>query len=140
MDSPCVGPFPPSTLTDVPIEYVIEQLRSLAPRYWENPETADCTISLSQFRFFESIFEANFIVLPVVPIPHVRYRPKYAAESSPLTKLRHSIDLYPSIAGNRITETSFNGTRQLTFKVSCFLTSQLIPITDHITYSCIWTI
>jgi len=51
MDSPCAGPFSPSTLTDVPIEYIIEQLRSLAPHYWENPETADCTISPSEFKF-----------------------------------------------------------------------------------------
>jgi len=55
MDSPCAGPLPPSTLTDVPIEYIIEQLRSLAPHYWENPETADCTISPSEFRFLKLI-------------------------------------------------------------------------------------
>jgi len=136
MDSPCAGPFSPSTLTDVPIEYIIEQLRSLAPHYWENPETADCTISPSEFKFSLSQFEANFIIFPVVPIPYIRHRPKEFSSSS---KFRHLIDLYPSATESRITETC-NGTRQLTFKASCFLPSQLIPETDHFTYSCTWTI
>lgn len=47
MDSSSPRHFPPSTLADVPIEYIIEQLRNLAPYYWEKPETADCTISPS---------------------------------------------------------------------------------------------
>jgi hypothetical protein len=47
MDSSSSQPFPLSTLADVPIEYIIEQLRNLAPYYWEKPETADCTISSS---------------------------------------------------------------------------------------------
>lgn len=47
MDSFSPRPFPPPTLAEVPIEYIIEQLRNLAPYYWENPATADCTISPS---------------------------------------------------------------------------------------------
>ncbi|KAH7915310.1 hypothetical protein BJ138DRAFT_1142154 [Hygrophoropsis aurantiaca] len=37
-------PFPPPSLADVPVEYIVEQLRNLAPHYWNRPETADCTI------------------------------------------------------------------------------------------------
>lgn len=38
-------PFPPPALADVPVEYIVDQLRNLAPHYWNKPETADCTIS-----------------------------------------------------------------------------------------------
>ncbi|OSX65554.1 hypothetical protein POSPLADRAFT_1054291 [Postia placenta MAD-698-R-SB12] len=37
-------PFPPPALADVPLEYIIDQLRRLAPHYWSKPETSDCTI------------------------------------------------------------------------------------------------
>ncbi|EPT04122.1 hypothetical protein FOMPIDRAFT_1046584 [Fomitopsis schrenkii] len=37
-------PFPPPPLAGVPIEYIIAQLRNLAPHYWRKPETSDCTI------------------------------------------------------------------------------------------------
>jgi hypothetical protein len=37
--------FPPPELKDVPLVYVLEQLRRLAPYYWSTPETADCTLS-----------------------------------------------------------------------------------------------
>ncbi|KZT69766.1 hypothetical protein DAEQUDRAFT_668924 [Daedalea quercina L-15889] len=37
-------PFPPPSLADVPTEYIIAQLRQLAPHYWRKPETSDCTI------------------------------------------------------------------------------------------------
>ncbi|OCH92133.1 hypothetical protein OBBRIDRAFT_833730 [Obba rivulosa] len=37
-------PFPPPALADVPLEYIIHQLRRLAPHYWSKPETSDCTI------------------------------------------------------------------------------------------------
>ncbi|KZT09759.1 uncharacterized protein LAESUDRAFT_646490 [Laetiporus sulphureus 93-53] len=37
-------PFPPPSLADVPLEYVIDQLRRFAPHYWSKPETSDCTI------------------------------------------------------------------------------------------------
>jgi hypothetical protein len=37
-------PFPPPALTGVPLEYIIDSLRKLAPRYWNNTETADCSI------------------------------------------------------------------------------------------------
>ncbi|KAH9950286.1 hypothetical protein B0H21DRAFT_687129 [Amylocystis lapponica] len=37
-------PFPPPALADVPVEYIIDQLRRLAPHYWSKPETSDCTV------------------------------------------------------------------------------------------------
>ncbi|RPD66471.1 hypothetical protein L226DRAFT_543001 [Lentinus tigrinus ALCF2SS1-7] len=40
-------PFPPPALADVPLEYIIDQLRRLAPHYWSRPETSDCTIVVS---------------------------------------------------------------------------------------------
>ncbi len=36
--------FPPPSLAGVPVEYIIEQLHTLAPGYWNHPETADCTL------------------------------------------------------------------------------------------------
>ncbi len=40
-------PFPPPALADVPLEYIVDQLRRLAPHYWNRPETSDCTIGTS---------------------------------------------------------------------------------------------
>ncbi|RDX56417.1 hypothetical protein OH76DRAFT_1425823 [Lentinus brumalis] len=40
-------PFPPPALADVPLEYIVDQLRRLAPHYWNRPETSDCTIVVS---------------------------------------------------------------------------------------------
>lgn len=37
-------PFPPPSLAGVPLEYIVDSLRKLAPRYWNNTETADCSI------------------------------------------------------------------------------------------------
>jgi len=37
-------PFPPPSLVGVPLEYIVDSLRKLAPRYWNNTETADCSI------------------------------------------------------------------------------------------------
>ena len=39
-------PFPPPALANVPVEYIVDQLHSLASNYWSKPETADCTISM----------------------------------------------------------------------------------------------
>ena len=41
-------PFPPPSLANVPVEYIIDQLHNLAPHYWSKPETADCSISTFQ--------------------------------------------------------------------------------------------
>lgn len=37
-------PFPPPSLAGIPLEYVINSLRRLAPQYWNNAESADCSI------------------------------------------------------------------------------------------------
>lgn len=37
-------PFPPPSLVGVPHEYIIDSLRKLAPRYWNNTESSDCSI------------------------------------------------------------------------------------------------
>ncbi len=39
-------PFPPPSLLDVPVEYIIDQLHNLAPHYWDKLETADCTLGV----------------------------------------------------------------------------------------------
>ncbi|KAI0748510.1 hypothetical protein C8Q80DRAFT_1270907 [Daedaleopsis nitida] len=39
-------PFPPPALADVPLEYIVDQLRRLATYYWTRPETSDCTIAV----------------------------------------------------------------------------------------------
>lgn len=38
-------PFPPPSLASIPHEYVVNSLRRLAPQYWNNTESADCSIS-----------------------------------------------------------------------------------------------
>ena len=48
-------PFPPPALADVPIEYIIDQLHSLAPHYWSKPETADCTVGESRCDVVQSL-------------------------------------------------------------------------------------
>jgi len=41
-------PFPPPSLAGIPLEYVINSLRRLAPQYWNNAESADCSIGTSE--------------------------------------------------------------------------------------------
>lgn len=42
-------PFPPPSLVGVPHEYIVDSLRKLAPRYWNNTDSADCSISKLTF-------------------------------------------------------------------------------------------
>ncbi|KAH9981152.1 hypothetical protein BGW80DRAFT_1247926 [Lactifluus volemus] len=37
-------PFPPPSLVGVPHEYIVDSLRRLAPQYWNDTETTDCSI------------------------------------------------------------------------------------------------
>ncbi|KAF8163417.1 hypothetical protein B0H34DRAFT_795128 [Crassisporium funariophilum] len=55
-------PFPPPSLTGVPVEYIIGQLHNFANQYWDKPETADCTI--------------------IVPFPHAQGLPELPGLSS----------------------------------------------------------
>ncbi|KIY71029.1 hypothetical protein CYLTODRAFT_346674 [Cylindrobasidium torrendii FP15055 ss-10] len=61
-------PFPPSALADVPEEYIVDQLHSLADEYWNHPETADCTIIIPvpQLRTRRNFEDPD---LPPAPIP-----------------------------------------------------------------------
>lgn len=48
-------PFPPPNLAHVPVEYIVDQLHSLASNYWSKPETADCTISMLLWLLLERL-------------------------------------------------------------------------------------
>ncbi|KAF8965220.1 hypothetical protein BDZ97DRAFT_1757356 [Flammula alnicola] len=54
-------PFPPPSLTGVPIDYITEQLHNLAAQFWDIPDSADCTI--------------------IVPFPHAQGIPELPALS-----------------------------------------------------------
>ncbi|KAF9482827.1 hypothetical protein BDN70DRAFT_784073, partial [Pholiota conissans] len=54
-------PFPPPSLSGVPIEYITDQLHNLANHFWDKPDTADCTI--------------------IVPFPHAHGIPELPALS-----------------------------------------------------------
>jgi hypothetical protein len=81
-------PFPPPALADVPVEYIVDQLRNLAPHYWNRPDTADCTI--------------------VVPIPGQSMRETPESRST-------SID--PSGLGRRVTEPALRPTPRISLKL-----------------------
>ena len=55
-------PFPPPALADVPLEYIIDQLRRLAPHYWSRPETSDCTIGMCSALLSSSQTISHFTV------------------------------------------------------------------------------
>ncbi|KAJ3548756.1 hypothetical protein NMY22_g1137 [Coprinellus aureogranulatus] len=79
-------PFPPPSLSDVPVEYIIAQLHGLADQYWDKPETADCTI--------------------LVPVPH--------AASNPLQPLQTQFPGEPSNSVTLSFEHSGGGNRRAT--------------------------
>ncbi len=66
-------PFPPPSLTGVPVEYIYEQLRNLAPAYWDTPDTADCTIST--YSCDQLLYGPILTTSSVVPIPDLRSKP-----------------------------------------------------------------
>ncbi len=41
-----VRPFPPPSLVGVPVDFVVSQLRKLAPHFWNKSESGDCTVSM----------------------------------------------------------------------------------------------
>ncbi|KAH9005307.1 hypothetical protein EDB86DRAFT_1749784 [Lactarius hatsudake] len=84
-------PFPPPSLTDVPLEYIIDSLRKLAPRYWNNTETADCSI-VYPLGNRPSGFPTRDLGVPNVPRTEVLPNP-------------HD----PSGIGRRLTAPSLNG-------------------------------
>lgn len=56
--SPAPRSFPPPALADVPLEYIVDQLHNLAPRYWNKLDTTDCMIGMS-FTFSSFPFNAH---------------------------------------------------------------------------------
>ncbi|CAA7271602.1 unnamed protein product [Cyclocybe aegerita] len=84
-------PFPPSSLTGVPLDYIIQQLHNLASNYWDKPDTADCTI--------------------IVPFPHAHGLPELPALSmtsaiEPSFSIAASYE--PSTLGRRATQPPLN--------------------------------
>jgi len=89
-------PFPPPSLTGVPVEYIIDQLHNLAPHYWDKPQTADCTI--------------------IVPVPHPRGRAMHAAAAQRFPP--ESLPSYdPSGLGRRVTEPTLNFVPRISLKL-----------------------
>ena len=74
-------PFPPPALANVPVEYIIDQLHTLAPHYWSKPETADCSISKSASLITHC---QNLINLssPVIPLDGLLRKTGQAPQSS----------------------------------------------------------
>lgn len=90
-------PFPPPSLTDVPHEYIVDQLRTLASHYWDKPQTADCTI--------------------IVPVPHHRPRPPHdslvtSSDSSPEPSPRVRVDI-----GRRATEPTIHAVPRIKLRL-----------------------
>ncbi|KAF9566369.1 hypothetical protein CPC08DRAFT_720028 [Agrocybe pediades] len=83
-------PFPPPALKDVPIEYITDQLHAMGAQYWDELETADCTI--------------------IVPFPHAHGRPELPAFSS--ISRREPMFTYTSYdtasLGRRVTQPPLN--------------------------------
>ncbi|KIK98098.1 hypothetical protein PAXRUDRAFT_824283 [Paxillus rubicundulus Ve08.2h10] len=92
-------PFPPPALADVPVEYIMDQLHSLAPHYWNRPETADCTI--------------------VIPVPHHLSpspdSPASSSRSSADSSIRFSVN--PNGTGRRATASSIDVAPRLTLQL-----------------------
>ncbi|KAJ6618894.1 hypothetical protein B0H10DRAFT_1794539 [Mycena sp. CBHHK59/15] len=86
-------PFPPPSLTGVPVEYIIDQLHNLAPHYWDKPETADCTI--------------------VIPVPHPRGK---AGSAFPIDIPAFSMSSDPGL-GRRVTEPALNHVPRISLKL-----------------------
>lgn len=99
--------FPPPELADVPLVYILAQLRRLAPYYWCKPETADCTLSQSHFAELRSS-STNLSAPLVIPTndfartdPHHVQRPSSFTDGTVGSERRmHD----PSGLGRRATE------------------------------------
>ncbi|KDQ61136.1 hypothetical protein JAAARDRAFT_32140 [Jaapia argillacea MUCL 33604] len=85
-------PFPPPALVGVPLEYIIDQLRHLAPHYWDDKESFDCTL--------------------IVPVFDHREQTGASPESLASSR-RHD----PSGLGRRVTEPIVNAVPRITMKL-----------------------
>jgi len=94
-------PFPPPALAGVPVEYIIHKLHQLAQKYWDKPDTADCTI--------------------IVPIPHPVGLARRAPDMPlftpglPIPGSPHKQD--PAGLGRRVTEPIQSAVPRVTFKL-----------------------
>ncbi|KAF5380964.1 hypothetical protein D9615_004099 [Tricholomella constricta] len=91
---------PSPSLDEVPLAYIVDQLRNLASHYWNKSETTDCTI--------------------IVPIPHAPGKPLHpaiAAQLPPRTSSTVSSMYDPSGLGRRATVPSLNFTPRITLKL-----------------------
>ncbi|TFK42473.1 hypothetical protein BDQ12DRAFT_662716 [Crucibulum laeve] len=93
-------PFPPPSLAGVPVEYIFDQLRNLAPHYWDKPETADCTI--------------------IVPVPHAEGRPMHPSIAAlfPPDAIHTVSSMYGfSGAGRRATQPALNAVPRISLQL-----------------------
>lgn len=90
-------PFPPPGLTDVPVEYIVDQLRNLAPHYWNKPETADCTL--------------------IVPVPNPQGRSMRTPDTPPFPPETLPTRSDASGSSRRVTEPSVYPTPRISLKL-----------------------
>jgi hypothetical protein len=99
-------PFPPPSLVGVPLEYIVDSLRKLAPRYWNNAETADCSIS----EYSDSALTIVLISCLVYPVDD--RPPGLSAQDSSVPRVPRTEMLSsshdPSGMGRRLTAPSLN--------------------------------
>ncbi|TDL24955.1 hypothetical protein BD410DRAFT_785697 [Rickenella mellea] len=97
-------PFPPPSLANVPVDFIVDRLHHLAVHYWDKPETADCTI-----------------IVPIVP--GVRGKTtRNARPSSPISPTSMSPPLSskspdPAGLGRRATEPALRRISRITSKL-----------------------
>ncbi|KAG1754316.1 hypothetical protein EDB19DRAFT_1902469 [Suillus lakei] len=94
-------PFPPPSLTDVPHEYIIDQLRSLASHYWDRPQTADCTI--------------------IIPVPHHRPRPAHGSPVTSSSEPSRGSQVDHNSTGRRVTEPAIHAVPRMKLRHSTLL-------------------
>ena len=84
-------PFPPPSLSGVPIEYITGQLHNLASQFWDKPDTADCTISALPSFSTQHLVLTEFIQLFLFPMlkecPSYQRCRKYPSSNPPFRLL-----------------------------------------------------
>ncbi|KAJ1309169.1 hypothetical protein OPQ81_004840 [Rhizoctonia solani] len=162
-----VGPISPTTglpdaLAHIPIDYVIDRLRSMAPYYWHRPETTNCTIIVptESLRMFSRVANGHSAVAGTSsagppgairdarrssapnagarqPI-RVRLHQDYLTAQSALFRnlFSHSTitHLDPASAGNRPLFT-FSSLRQPRMTGPAHNPTVLLPVPDHASFA-----
>jgi hypothetical protein len=104
-------PFPPPSLAGIPLEYVVNSLRRLAPQYWNNTESADCSIGASEKKKFGSSTK-TLTEYPVYPLVNHPLDLSTVVDDSGASRVPRS-DLLssshdPSSMGRRLTAPNLN--------------------------------